>query len=75
MTHYQLRRRIEPSAMEVRQEFEAEDANAAIVIAQERATVPAVELWEDGRALCKLVLEPVGQETIWTIRRPDGGDN
>lgn len=75
MAQYQLRRRVLPSAFEIRQEFEARDANAAIVIAQERATIPAVELWEDGMALCKLVLEPVGQEAIWTIKRPDGGDD
>lgn len=75
MAQYQLRRRVLPSAFEIRQEFEARDANAAIVIAQERATIPAVELWEDGTALCKLVLEPVGQEAIWTIKRPDDGDD
>jgi len=75
MTIYQLRRRISPGAMEIRQTFEAEDANAAILIAQDRTTVPEVELWEEGEPLCKLALEPVGRDTIWTIRRPDTYQN
>lgn len=71
MPTYEMRCRKSPTVIVTTQQFEAEGPNEAILTAQGRARRNAFELWEDGRALFKLALAPVGDDEIWTIRRPD----
>ncbi|WP_139384087.1 hypothetical protein [Novosphingobium mathurense] len=70
MPIYEVRRRNSQFSSEITHEFEATDANEALLIAQDRARLRVVELWEDGEVLCKLERESVGELEIWTIRRP-----
>jgi hypothetical protein len=47
--------------------FEAETAAKALEIARCEAPGRAAELWEDGRKLCTIRRDPIGDADVWQV--------